>query len=112
MHIFYKYNGEFGSLECDFTEKNVIDAIQWDMVAKKADYNSEEFVHITRKILNQFFDDGRVDYSLKNQKSLAEKLEPHIQEEIENGEIEVNVTYKDKEHFLMHLGLDNHSYVN
>lgn len=112
MHIFYKYNGEFGSLEADFTEKKVKDAIQWEMVAEKADYNPEKFVHLTRKILKHFFDDGRVDYTLKNQKSLAEKIEPDIHPEITDGEIEVNVTYKDKEHFLMHLGFDNHSYIN
>jgi hypothetical protein len=112
MHIFYKYNGEFGSLEVDFTEKNMNDAIQWEMVAEKAKYKPDEFVHITRKILNELFDDGRMEFTLKNEKSINEKLQPNIHPKMEQGELEVNATYKGKEHFLMHLGFDNESYIN
>ncbi|MCY6485113.1 hypothetical protein OW763_12270 [Clostridium aestuarii] len=111
LKLFNKYNGEFGSLEVDFTEKRVNDAIQWQMVADKAEHDSKKFVHITRKMLNELFDTDRVEYALKDQNGLKRKVEDYLQEDNQQGGMDVSVIYDNNDNFSLHLDFNNNSFL-
>ncbi|MCY6369163.1 hypothetical protein [Clostridium ganghwense] len=112
IKLFNKYNGEFGSLEVDFEEKRVNDAIQWNMIADKAKNNTSEFIHITRKMLNELFDSERIEFALTNEKALKSKVESYLNSGEDEGGMEVSVTYDNREYFNLHLNFNNESSVD
>ncbi len=112
MHVFYKYNGKFGAVEADFTERKINDAIQWNLLAEEAKYNPKEFIHMTRKVLNEMFEDGDIDYSFKSEETLEEKIKTYVHPKMESGAFDLNITHDNNDHYLMHLGFDNNSYIS
>lgn len=112
LKLFNKYNGEFGSLEVDFEEKRVNDAIQWNMIAEKAHNDSSEFIHITRKMLNELFDSERIEYALTNEEALERQVESYLNSGEEEAGMEVSVTYDNREDFNLHLNFNNESSVD
>ncbi len=111
IKLFNKYNGEFGSLEVDFEEKRVNDAIQWNMIADKAHNDSSEFIHITRKMLNELFNSERIEYALKDEETLKYQVENYLNSHEGKGGMDVAVIYDNTENFNMHLDFNNESTV-
>lgn len=115
--LLLKYNGEFGSLEADLAEKDVKDAIQWPLVAEKANYKADEFLNIVRKILNEMFQIEGIDYDFKNKSLLHYEIERYLNPEYGAGAIAIEIVHNyehasnPRENYILHLNFRNNSYL-